>query len=107
MIKSLKERGASAEAKHAHDAELIFKATARRNKLVGMWAGKEMGLDDDTAATYASAIVIAAVDSAGKGDEAVLKKIMDDFEVKNINHTEEVVIAKMDELIGEALDSLA
>lgn len=56
------------EAKFAHDEELMFKATARSNKLLGLWAAGQLGLTGDAAAGYATALVTASLENK-TGDE--------------------------------------
>jgi hypothetical protein len=64
------ERKRGYEAKFARDAELRFKATARRNRLLGLWAAEQMGLKGEEAADYAKAVVRA--DFAEPGDDDVV-----------------------------------
>ena len=89
------------EKKHAHDEELTFKATARRNKLLGLWAAEKLGLSGDAAAAYAKEVVVADFEEAG--DEDVVRKVMVDFAVKNVDQTDHQVRRTMDELMIEAI----
>jgi hypothetical protein len=66
------------ENMYAHDAEMQFKAAARRNKLLGLWAAEILGLSGDEAAAYAKSVVIADLEEAG--DEDVLRKVAADLE---------------------------
>lgn len=68
------------ENKFAHDAEMQFKAVARRNKLTGLWAAELMGLSGDAAADYAKEVVKADFEEAG--DEDVVRKLVTDLEGK-------------------------
>ena len=70
------------EKKFAHDEELRFKATARRNKMLGMWAAAKLGMTGADADAYAKAIVMADLEEAGDGD--VFRKIRKDFDAKSI-----------------------
>jgi hypothetical protein len=70
-----RERGF--EAKFVHDQEMQFKIVARRNKLLGLWAAKQMGLSDVEAETYASEVIRAEFEEAG--DEEVVKKLLGDL----------------------------
>jgi len=70
-----RERGF--EAKFAHDQEMQFKIVARRNRLLGLWAAKQMGLSDVEADTYASEVIRAEFEDAG--DEEVVKKLLGDL----------------------------
>ncbi|HEX8643818.1 MAG TPA: DUF1476 domain-containing protein [Allosphingosinicella sp.] len=65
------------EAKFAHDQEMQFKIIARRNKLLGLWAARHMGLSDVEAETYASEVIRAEFEEAG--DEEVVKKLLGDL----------------------------
>ena len=89
------------EKKHAHDEELQFKATARRNKLLGMWAAEKLGLAGDAAAAYAKEVVAADFEEAG--DDDVVRKVLKDFAAKNVDQSEHQVRRTMDELMGEAI----
>jgi len=68
---SFKKREADFETRVALDEELKFKARARRNKLLGLWAAGEMGLDDEAAHAYATRLV---EDNVGNDDDAALAK---------------------------------
>ncbi len=85
------------EAKFAHDAEMLFKAEARRNKLLGLWAADLMGKSADAAAAYAVDVVKSDFQEAG--DEDVYRKVAGDLG----DHADEATIrAKMAELMVEA-----
>jgi hypothetical protein len=88
------------EGKHAHDAELEFKATARRNRLLGLWAGGLMGLENQHLEDYASAVVRS--DFVQPGDEDVLRKITKDLTGAGLKTTEDQVRGKMHELMAVA-----
>lgn len=65
------------EAKFAHDGEMQFKAEARRNKLLGLWAAELMGKAGDAAADYAMTVVAADFEEAGAED--VVRKVVADL----------------------------
>ena len=65
------------ENKFAHDAEMQFKAEARRNKLVGLWAAELLGKDGDDAKAYAAEVVKADFEEAGHED--VFRKLSGDL----------------------------
>jgi hypothetical protein len=88
------------EKKHAHDEELQFKATARRNKLLGLWAAEKLGLEGDAVAAYAKDVVAADFEEAG--DDDVVRKVMADFKTGNVDQSEHQVRRTMDELMAEA-----
>ena len=85
------------ESKFAHDAELKFKAEARRNRLLGLWAAEKLGKSGDEAAEYAKEVVRADFEEAG--DEDVYRKVAGDLGDKA---TEDEIRAKMQELRVEA-----
>src|SRR5947209_12358060 len=70
------------EKKFAHDEELRFKANARRNKLLGLWAAEKLGLSGAEADAYAKDVVMADLDAAG--GQGVFAKIRKDFDAKNV-----------------------
>lgn len=87
------------ERKFALDEEQKFKAEARRNKLLGLWAAEHLGKSSEEAAAYAKEVVAADFEEAGDGD--VLRKVAGDLKDKGV--TEAQVRAKMDELIPVAM----
>ena len=94
---SFDDRADAFENKFAHDAEMQFKAEARRNKLLGLWAAELMGKSGDDAANYAKDVVKADFEEAG--DEDVFRKIAGDLGAKA---DEATIRAKMAELTIEA-----
>ncbi|MGF1500394.1 MAG: DUF1476 domain-containing protein [Paracoccaceae bacterium] len=87
------------ESKFAHDAEMQFKAEARRNRLLGLWAAEKMGLSGDTADAYAKSVILADFEEAG--DEDVYRKVAGDLAERNAADEREIR-AKMRELMIEA-----
>lgn len=87
------------EKKFALDEEQKFKAEARRNKLLGLWAAEQLGKSGDEAAAYAKEVVAADFEEAG--DKDVLRKVATDLAGKGV--TEQQVRAKMDQLMAEAI----
>jgi hypothetical protein len=90
------ERERSFEEKFAREQALEFKATARRNRLLGLWAGGLMGLEDKHLEDYAAAVVRSEINLPG--DEDVLRKLAGDLSGAGLKVTEDQVRAKMDEL---------
>jgi hypothetical protein len=88
------------EKKFALDEEQKFKAEARRNRLLGLWAAEQLGITGDAAAAYAKDVVAADFEEAGDAD--VLRKVAADFAAKNVSATEQAIRAKMNELIAVA-----
>ena len=85
------------ENKFAHDAEMQFKAEARRNRLLGLWAAGLLGKDGDAANAYATEVVKSDFEEAG--DEDVFRKVSGDLGDKA---TEAEIRAKMVELLAQA-----
>ena len=92
------------EKKFAHDEELRFKATARRNKLLGLWAAAELGLSGSAADDYAKSVVKADIEEAGEED--VFRKIRGDFDAKNVAQSDHQIRRRMDELLQTAIDQI-
>lgn len=92
------------EKKFAHDAELRFKAEARRNKLLGLWAAEKMGLSGDDAEAYAKTVVLA--DFEEPGDEDVFRKVRADFDDKGVDQSDHQIRRTMDELLAQAVDQI-
>jgi hypothetical protein len=89
------------EKKFAHDEELRFKASARRNKLLGLWAAEKLGLTGDAANAYAKDVVMADFEESGDND--VLKKVHKDFEAKGIAMSEPDLRRAMNDLMEKAI----
>ena len=100
MGDSFKDRERGFESKWAHDAEMRFKVTARRNKLLGLWAAGEMGIEGDRAKEYAMEVVQA--DFQEPGDEDVFRKIRADFDAAKIARSDSAIRSKMQELLAIA-----
>ena len=89
------------EKKFALDEELKFKAEARRNKLLGLWAADKLGIAGDAATAYAKEVVAADFEEAADND--VLHKVLKDLTAKGQAVTERDIRAKMDELLAVAV----
>lgn len=94
----------SAEKKFAHDAELQFKAGARRNKLLGHWAAGLMGISGAEADAYAKEVVMSDFEEAG--DEDVFRKIRKDIDAAKLDVTDHVIRRTMDELMARAIGEI-
>ncbi|WGM30306.1 DUF1476 domain-containing protein [Brevundimonas sp. NIBR11] len=92
------------ESKFALDQEQEFKAMARRNKLLGLWAAEKMGLGADSAEEYGKAVVRA--DFEQPGDEDVFRKVAGDFKASGLTVSEGEIRSKMDELASIARDQI-
>lgn len=83
------------ENKFAHDQELEFKAQARRNKLLGLWAAEKMGLSGPDADAYAREVIKADFEEAG--DEDVFRKVRGDFDAKGVDLSDHQIRREMEE----------
>ncbi len=99
------DRQKGQEAKFAFDAEKKFKAEARRNKLLGIWAAELMSLSGDEAKAYAAEVVAADFEEAG--DEDVFRKVSNDLKAKGVAVDEAVIRQKMATLVGVANEQIA
>jgi hypothetical protein len=92
------------EKKFAHDEELRFKANARRNKTLGLWAAGKLGLTGDDAEAYAKSVVMADFEEAG--DDDVFKKVRKDFDAKGVAESDHQIRRTMDELMAKAINDI-
>lgn len=92
------------ENKFAHDEELRFKATARRNKLLGLWAAEKLGKSGADADAYAKAVVVADFEEAG--DQDVLRKVTGDLAAAGVSVPEAEVQRVMTELLIKAAEEI-
>ncbi len=92
------------EKKFAHDAELQFKANARRNRMLGLWAAAKLGITGADADAYAKAVVMADLEEAGDND--VFRKIRKDFDDKGIAESDHQIRRTMDELMAKAISDI-
>ena len=99
------DRKKGQEAKFAFDAEKKFKAEARRNKLVGIWAAELMSLTGDDAKAYAAEVVAADFEEAG--DEDVFRKVSADLKAKGLDIGDDVIRQKMAQLTIVANEQIA
>ena len=98
------DRKKAFENKFAHDEEINFKANARRNKLLGLWAAEIMGLEGDAAIAYGMDVVKA--DFEEPGEEDVYRKVKGDLDAKNLDVSEHRVRKAMEDLMGEAMSQI-
>ena len=98
------DRERAYEAKFALDQEQEFKAVARRNKLLGLWAAEKMGLSPESAEEYAKAVVRA--DFEQPGEEDVFRKVAGDFKGSGLTVSEGELRSKMDELASIAREQI-
>jgi hypothetical protein len=101
---TFEDREKGFERKFAHDEELKFRATARRNKLLGLWAAEKMGLAGDAAQTYAREVIKA--DLAEPGEEDVFRKLRADFDAKGVEQSDHQIRRMMSDLMSEAVTQI-
>jgi hypothetical protein len=98
---SFDQRKESFEKKFAHDEELRFKATARRNKLLGLWAAGRLGKTGPDADTYAKSVVMADFEEAG--DDDVFRKVRKDLDAAGVKVSDQEIRQQMGDLLAKAV----
>lgn len=104
-MSSMNDREKAFENKYAHDQELKFRAMARRNKLLGLWAAEKLGKTGDEADAYAKEVVAADFEEAG--DEDVFRKIRRDFDAAGVEQSDHQIRRTMEELLAVAAEQVA
>jgi hypothetical protein len=99
MTTTFDKREEGFEKKFAHDEELRFKAVARRNKLIGLWAAGLLGKTGTDAEVYAKEVVLADFEEAGEHD--VIHKLVHDLAGAGVSEPQ--IRAKMDEFLALAV----
>ena len=89
------------EKQFAHDEELKFKAMARRNKLLGLWAADKLGLTGPAAEAYSKEVVMADFEEAG--DDNVFRKLRKDFDAKGLTQSDHQIRRTMEEFLTQAV----
>jgi hypothetical protein len=89
------------EKKFAHDEELRFKAKARRDKLLGLWAADKLGRRGQEAEAYAKSLI--AADLTESGEEEVFRKIRSDFDAAGVAQSDHQIRRTMEELLSKAI----
>jgi hypothetical protein len=95
------DREKAYERKFAHDEELRFKATVRRNKLLGLWAAEKLGLSGADADAYAKDVIRA--DFQKPGDEDIVAKLRADFDAKGVAQTDDQIRTALVETMAHAV----
>ena len=103
-MNSFDKREEGFEKKFVHDEELRFKATARRNRLLGLWAADKLGLKGAEADAYAKEVVVSDLEEAG--DHDVFNKIRKDFDAKGVSQSDHQIHRTMDELMARAIEEV-
>jgi hypothetical protein len=99
-----RSKGRMHDTDHAHRHEKDFRVTARRNKLLGLWAAALLDLHGADAEAYARQVVSADLDEPG--DDDVVRKVLGDFEKHGLAFSRDSLRKKMDELLNEARHQL-
>jgi hypothetical protein len=99
MMTTFDKREEGFEKQFAHDEELRFKAMARRNKMLGLWAAGILGKSGAEAEAYSKEIVLAEFEAGG--DEDVVRRVLKDLQPNGI--TEQQIRTRMTELLAEAV----
>jgi len=89
------------EKQFVHDEELRFKATARRNKMLGAWAAGKLGLSGAEAEAYANEVLLVEFEEGG--DHDVFRKLRGDFDAKGIAQSDHQIRRAMEQLMAEAV----
>jgi hypothetical protein len=92
------------ETKFAHDAELRFKAEARRNRLLGQWAAGLLGKSGDDAKAYVGDLIAADLEKAG--DQDVFDKLRKDFDAAGVEQSDHQIRRTMDEMMQTAMEQV-
>ena len=98
------KRKDDAETRYKHSQEIEFKANARRNKLLGLWAAEQMGISGEDAATYAKEVVVANFNRPGEQD--VFGKVHKDLTDKGLDISEQRLRKEMDEFLEVARNQI-
>ena len=101
---NMDDRKDTFEKKFAHDEELKFKATARRNKLLGLWAAEKLGKTGEAAEAYAKEVVVSDFEEAG--DDDVFRKIRGDFDSAGVQQSDHQIRRTMEELLDQAIEQV-
>jgi hypothetical protein len=101
---SMDDRAKGFERKFAFDEELRFKATARRNKLFGLWVAEKLGKSGAEADAYAKSVVIA--DLAEAGDQDVIRKVQADLDGAGISLSDGELNTRLADLMAQAISEV-
>lgn len=104
MTTTFDKREEAFEQQFAHDEELRFKATARRDKMLGLWAAAKLGLSGPEADSYALSVVMSAFEDSAGHD--VMGKIRKDFDAKGVAQSDHQIARQMTELMATAIQDV-
>ncbi len=102
---SMKDREDAFENKFAHDEELKFRATARRNRMLGRWAAEKLGKTGAEAEAYALEVVNSDFEEAG--DEDVFRKVRKDFDAAGVEQSDHQIRRTMQEMLLKAAEEIS
>ncbi|SJM31072.1 DUF1476 domain-containing protein [Mesorhizobium delmotii] len=103
-MSSMRDRQEGFEKKFAMDEDTKFRAMARRNKLLGLWAAEKLGKTGADADAYAKEVVRADFEEAG--DDDVLRKIRADFDAAGVAQSDVQIRGVMDDLLATAVEQI-
>ncbi len=98
------DREKAFENRFAHDQELAFRAEARRNRKVGLWAAGLLGRTGAEAETYAASVL--AVATEGGGSEAVVQKLLHDLQAADVHVSEHQIRREMESVLAQVIERL-
>jgi len=98
------DREKAYEDKFVHDETLLFKAAARRNKLLGLWAAEKLGLMGDEAQAFAEDVI--KCDLEEPGDDDVFRKVRASFDTHHVEQSDHQIRRTMDELMQKAIQQI-
>jgi len=101
MTTTFDKREEGFEKQFAHDEELKFKATARRNRLLGLWGAQQLGLTGTAADDYAKTVVVAGIETHDP-----VAKLRQDFDAKGVQQTDTQIRAVMTDLMARAVSEI-
>jgi hypothetical protein len=104
-MSSFDDRERAEEARYAMDQQSQMRVTARRNKLLGLWAAGLMGVSGAEAEAYAKSVVVADLEEAGDGD--VIRKVLADLSAAGVTRTEAQIKEELARLLPVAREEIA
>lgn len=104
MAEVFRDREKAFEAQFGHDQDLAFRIRARGNRMLGLWVAEALGIAGGGAEEYARSLVTVALEKAG--EEGVIRKILTDFQERDVDMTEARLKVKVEKIMTEARDSI-
>jgi hypothetical protein len=98
---SFDKREEAFEKKFAHDQDMQFRARARRDKMLGLWAAEKLGLSGGDAEVYATELMASEIDTPG--DDGIFLKIRKDFDAKAVTQSDHQIRRAMEDLMTVAI----